>query len=114
MLGNHDQPVKCVEHNPANGLVVSGGWDATVRLWEPRAPLGPGRAVGTLPLPGKVFSMSASGTRLVVATSGRRIQVFDLRALRPGAAPFQQRESPLKFQARAFAAAELRGRCTLP
>ncbi len=100
MLGSHEMPVKCVEHNTANGLVVSGGWDATVRLWEPRAPDGPGRAVGTLPLPGKVYSMCTSGTRLVVATSGRRIQVYDLRSLRPGAAPYQQRESPLKFQAR--------------
>ena len=93
-----------MEHNPANGLVVSGGWDATVRLWEPRAPLGPGRAVGTLPLPGKVFSMATSGTRLVVATSGRRIHVYDLRSLRAGAAPAQQRESPLKYQARRDAA----------
>ncbi len=92
--------VKCVEHNVATGLVVSGGWDATLRLWEPRAPDGTGRAVGTLPLPGKVFSMSTSGTRLVVATSERRMQVYDLRALRAGAVPQQQRESPLKFQAR--------------
>ena len=100
MLGSHDSAVRCVEHNPATGLVVSAGWDATLRLWEPRAPDGPGRSVGTLPLPGKAFSTSTSGTRLVVATAARRIQVYDLRALRPGAAPLQQRESPLKFQAR--------------
>jgi len=100
VVGKHEQPVKCVEHNTANGLVLSGSWDASLRLWDIRAPEGPGRAVGTLPLPGKVYSMATSDTRLVVATAGRRIQVYDLRSLRAAAPPLQQRESPLKFQAR--------------
>ena len=98
VLGKHDEAVKCVAHNTSNGLVVSGSWDATVRLWDVRAPEGSGRSVGTLALPGKVFSMSCSDTRLVVATAGRRVQVYDLRSLHAGAAPEQERESLLKFQ----------------
>lgn len=100
VVGKHDEPVRCVEHNPANGLIVSGSWDASVRLWDMRAAEGQGRAVGTLPLPGKVFSMACSNHKLVVATSGRRLQVYDLRSLRTSAPPLQQRESPLKHQTR--------------
>ena len=100
VVGKHEEAVRCVEHNPANGLIVSGSWDATVRLWDLRAAEGHGRAVGTLPLPGKVFSMSCSSHRLVVATAGRRVQVYDLRALQTAAPPLQQRESPLKHQTR--------------
>lgn len=92
--------MKCVEHNTRTGLVVSGGWDCTVRLWDVRAPEGAGRAAGVLALPDKVFSMATSDTRLVVATAGRRVQVYDLRSLRSEAAPEQERESLLKYQAR--------------
>jgi hypothetical protein len=30
-------------------------------------------------LPGKAYTMSSSGTKLVVGTSGRQVLVFDLR-----------------------------------
>ena len=32
-----------------------------------------------LTLPGRVFSMAQSGSRLVVATSGRHVLIYDLR-----------------------------------
>jgi hypothetical protein len=51
---------------------------SSLRLWDPR--LGPGAApVAQVALPGKVYSMSGCGTRLVVATSGRHVDIFDLR-----------------------------------
>lgn len=38
---------------PPAGLLVSGSWDQSLRLWDPRAP--PYQAcVATVPLPGKV------------------------------------------------------------
>ena len=36
-----------------------------------------------LTLPGRVFSMAQSGSRLVVATSGRQVLIYDLRACAP-------------------------------
>ncbi len=49
-----------------------------MRLWDPRA--APGQAcVGAVPLPGKVYAMSAGQERLVVGTSGRQVLVFDIR-----------------------------------
>ena len=122
MLGSHDLPVKCVEHNTATGLVVSGGWDSTLRLWDARSPDGPGRCVGQLQLPGRVYAMATSNKRLVVATADKRIQIYDLRSLRAGAAPLQQRESPLKYQirtlrcmpdGRGYAASSVEGRVAL-
>lgn len=35
--------------------------------------------VGYIVLPGKAFSMTQAGTRLVVATSARRVQIYDIR-----------------------------------
>ena len=66
----------------ASGLIVSGSYDQTVRLWDPRA--GPGRAVmcfkheapveSVLPLP--------SGM-MVLAAAGSTISVLDLIGARP-------------------------------
>lgn len=35
--------------------------------------------VAMLTLPGRVYSMAQSGSRLVVATSGRKVLIYDLR-----------------------------------
>ncbi|KAL4419466.1 hypothetical protein ABPG77_008268 [Micractinium sp. CCAP 211/92] len=99
-LGTHDAPVKCVEWLPSRGLLVTGSWDSTLRLWDPRLAPGPaGQQVARVQLPGKVYSMSASDTRLVVGMSGRHVDVYDLRTLEAGQ-PEQRRESSLKFQTR--------------
>ena len=51
---------------------------SSLRLWDPRQGAGAAPAA-TVALPGKVYSMSASDSRLVVAMSGRHVDVFDLR-----------------------------------
>lgn len=51
---------------------------SSLRLWDPRA--APGAAqVARVALPGKAYSMSASGERLVVGCSGRHVDIYDLR-----------------------------------
>lgn len=51
---------------------------STLRLWDPRA--APGQCqVARVQLPGKVYSMSASDSRLVVGMAGRGVDIFDLR-----------------------------------
>nr|XP_024386583.1 mitotic checkpoint protein BUB3.1-like isoform X4 [Physcomitrium patens] len=92
-LGTHDAPVRCVEYSHATGHVVTGSWDKTVRCWDPRG----GTGVGTYPQPERVYSMSLVGHRLVVATAGRHITVYDLRLMQR---PEQTRESSLKYQTR--------------
>jgi WD40 repeat protein len=53
-VGSHDAPVRCVEYAPDVNAVVSGSWDSTVRLWDPRGPT----AAGTFNQPDKVSTSS--------------------------------------------------------
>lgn len=111
VLGKHTKGIRCAEFARDLGVVFSGGWDKVVHAWDPRAPSG--TPVGTMPLPGKCFSMSLGGGgngRLVVGTSERRIVCFDPRAMKAydaadpagsATAPLFDRPSALDYQTRA-------------
>jgi len=93
-LGEHEGTVRCLEYSQYRELLFSGGWDSKVNAWDPRSS---GDRVAGLTLPGKVFSMSVTDSRLVVATADRRVVSYDLRMLD---APEFDRESSLKYQTR--------------
>ncbi|KAF5177567.1 Mitotic checkpoint protein bub3 [Thalictrum thalictroides] len=98
ILGKHDAPVRCVEYSYASGQVISGSWDKTVKCWDPRGTSGKEHTlVGTYLQPERVYSLSLVGNRLVVATAGRYVNVYDLRNM---SKPEQWRESSLKYQTR--------------
>ncbi|GAB4822734.1 hypothetical protein N2152v2_009780 [Parachlorella kessleri] len=98
IVGFHTAPVRCTEWLPGRGLLVTGSWDGTLRLWDPRQPGGQG-LLAKIQLQGKVYTMSASDSRLVVGSSGRHVDIFDIRRLESGQAE-QRRESSLKYQTR--------------
>lgn len=80
------------------GQVISGSWDKTIKCWDPRGASGQERTlVGTYAQPERVYSMSLVGHRVVVATAGRHVNVYDLRNM---SQPEQRRESSLKYQTR--------------
>jgi cell cycle arrest protein BUB3 len=80
------------------GQVITGSWDKTVKCWDPRGVSGPERTlVGTYSQPERVYSMSLVGNRLVVATAGRHVNIYDLRNM---SQPEQKRDSSLKYQTR--------------
>lgn len=56
----------------------TGSWDSSARLWDPRAPPGQNCAC-IIGLPGKVFTMAQSQSRLVIGTSGRHVMIYDIR-----------------------------------
>ena len=94
VLGHHLDAVRCVEYCPELGLVVTGSWDKTIKLWDPRQKHG----VGMYDQNGeKVYTMSLCGDRLVVGTSNRRVLVWDLKNMQFAE---QRRASSLKYQTR--------------
>lgn len=52
-VGSHDEAIRCVEFAPDVNVIISGSWDSTVRLWDPRGP----SAAGTFNQPDKVTSI---------------------------------------------------------
>ena len=95
-LGSHNDNAGCSAVVEAgNGMVVSAGWDSTVRCWDVRS-----NTSTVLDLPGKAFSMDARENTVVVATSGRRLCIYDCRQMGQPISLVQDRESSLKYQTR--------------
>lgn len=117
IIGTHENAVRCIEFSSETNAIITGSWDSTIKLWDPRAV----RCMGTYAQPDKVivdlgkcvrvptilyyysvlvsfqvFTMSLCGERLVVGTAGRRVYIWDLRNM----GYVQKRESSLKFQTR--------------
>jgi WD40 repeat protein len=97
---------RCVEWLPERGLVAVAGWDASLRLFDPRA----GQVVARVPLPGKALAAcvppggGGSGSdRVAVATTGRHLWTYDARSLCDGAPPLERAQTTLKGQVRALA-----------
>ncbi|KAI0463398.1 hypothetical protein LJB42_003425 [Komagataella kurtzmanii] len=118
-LGTHEAPVKAlrfVEVGPTSTpVVVSGGWDKTLRYWDPRS----AQPMATVALPERVYAMDTSQKLLVVATAERHIGVIDLNQPQQ---LFKQTMSPLKWQTRTvacypqgngYAIGSIEGRCCL-
>jgi len=94
VLGSHEKPIKCIEFSNTTGLVISGSWDCSVALWDPRT----SKSAGSVSQAGcKVYSMDIVENRIVVATSGRSVFIYDIRNL---GTPEQVRESSLMNQTR--------------
>lgn len=71
----------------------TGSWDTNIGTWDPRQYASASKIITS----GKVYSLSLSDTRLVVATADRHIDIFDIRNTNT---PLEKRESPLKHQTR--------------
>ncbi|KAH9462037.1 hypothetical protein MJO29_003282 [Puccinia striiformis f. sp. tritici] len=129
VISTHQDAVKCVHYSSEFDILISGSWDRSVVLQDPKSSSNkqyPNQICSlTLPnLPAKVFCLDASKDKLVVAMGNRRIWIWDLLKLsesvqkvndqfnsNPNLAttetvvpppPLQERESSLKFMTRAI------------
>lgn len=84
--------------NNQAGLVVSGSWDETLKVWDARSHHA---CTSTVALPDRAYTMALSGNRVLVGTAGRHVWIFDLRKMDT---PLQKRISNLKFQTRCLRA----------
>ncbi|XP_040574965.1 mitotic checkpoint protein BUB3 [Lepeophtheirus salmonis] len=96
LIGSHEKAVKCVRYSEEINGLISGSWDSTIKFWDPRNsnPL-----IGTYPQPERVYALSLAGEKLVIATLGRKVWVWDIRNM---SYVQQKRESSLKYQTRAL------------
>jgi cell cycle arrest protein BUB3 len=92
-MGTHDKPIRKIEYCAAVNAILTGGWDAAVKLWDPRTPT----CVGSYLQPDVVLALSVCGDKFVVGTAKRKVCIWDLRNM---AGMFQRRESSLKYQTR--------------
>ncbi|XP_034235520.1 mitotic checkpoint protein BUB3 [Thrips palmi] len=93
VVGTHDSAIRAIEYASEVQGILTGSWDSTVKMWDPRQP----RCVGTYNQPDKVYTMSVCGETFVVGTAGRKVIVWDLRNM---CFIQQRRDSSLKYQTR--------------
>lgn len=94
IIGTHTDAIKCVEMSTKVNGILTGSWDKTIKLWDTREKV----CVGTYEQNnGKVYSMDVVDEKVVVATSDRKVLVWDLRNMKQYV---MRRESSLKYQTR--------------
>jgi len=93
VLGTHSEAVCCIEWNPSQSMLFTGSWDATVCAWDPRS----NYKINQISTDEKVYSLSVADNRVVIATAGRHVLIYDIRNLSQCE---QKRESSLRHQSR--------------
>ncbi|PFH60844.1 hypothetical protein XA68_10251 [Ophiocordyceps unilateralis] len=106
LLSQHKAPVRCVAYSSAHQILVSASWDCTLHIHNLKDPTSEAIKVA---LPGKPHALAVSPSKVVVAMTGRIINIYDLDATaalfttdsKDDLKPWQQRESSLRFLTRA-------------
>ncbi|KAF8191433.1 WD40-repeat-containing domain protein [Mycena galopus ATCC 62051] len=96
-VGSHTDAVSGMVYSNQSNALVSGSWDCTLRLWDPRAAT-PQQALTTTPE--RVYCLDMTNHNIVVAMASRLFNIYDIRNM---ATPAQQRESSLKYMTRSLA-----------
>ena len=94
LIGTHKGTIRHVHYTIDHHLLCTGGWDSTVQFYDTRKR---DAVVSSNKCNGKVFGMDVKSHIVVVATSERNVDVYDLRQSKQ---PMETKESPLKYQTR--------------
>ncbi|VDO71753.1 unnamed protein product [Heligmosomoides polygyrus] len=111
--GSHAGGIRCMEYNAEGGIIVSGGWDATVKLWDARATTvaGPMQSVSSGE---RVYALDVLGNKIVVGTSDRLVR-SDSRGiiLRLDCFQYQTRNTAFFPSGDAFVVSSIEGRVAI-
>lgn len=117
-IGQHDAPIKeCFFVDDLN-MVISAGWDKTIRFWDLRQPT----PAATLQLPERVYSMDIKFPLMVVGCAERHVLVYNLQQIQQSQQPYKQGQTALKMQTRTvsvchdkqcYAVGSIEGRCSI-
>lgn len=94
VIGQHDEPIRCVEYHSGTSLAFTGSWDKTVKAWDVRSQ----QLASVFPARSKVFCMDVAAEKVLVGLANKSILVFDVRNMRN---PLLTKDSGLKYQLRA-------------
>ncbi|KAF1993386.1 WD40 repeat-like protein [Amniculicola lignicola CBS 123094] len=108
VMSQHAKGARSVVASAHHNVLVSGSWDLTLHLHRLDDTSG---SHTTVSVPAKVFCMSVSPTKVVVAMSNRANNIYELSDLAAAAdkggnvevEPYQRRESSMKYMTRAVA-----------
>ena len=93
VVGSHTEALSCIEWSYSQSILFTGFWDTSVCAWDPRS----NYKIHQISTENKVYSLSVSENRLVVATAGRHVHIYDIRNMSQCE---QKRESSLRHQSR--------------
>ncbi|PWN51962.1 WD40 repeat-like protein [Violaceomyces palustris] len=108
IIGKHNQAVSRLRFSPATGLLLTGSWDRTIKIWDPFNVESGQALLKTLEMPDKVLAMdlsppfpsapmdarsvsaSANGAtvepdrtpRAVIAMTGRTVHIYELNRIK--------------------------------
>jgi cell cycle arrest protein BUB3 len=114
VLSKHNAGARNVVYSRDFNLLITGSWDSTLHVHDLSKP---DSVPAIIELPSKVFSMSLSSSKLVVAMASRAVFIYELRTLADvfknsnaaaephivAVEPWQKRESSMKYMTRAVA-----------
>lgn len=96
VIGQHDMPISAIHWIEELKMVVTAGWDRTVRFWNGTSPT----PVLTLQLPERCYSMDVKYPLLVCACAEKHIVVYNLQTIQHNTNPFKTIQSALRLQSR--------------
>ncbi|XP_053992224.1 uncharacterized protein LOC128883657 isoform X4 [Hylaeus volcanicus] len=98
VLGKHEKAVATLGYFAEQGLVFSGSWDKTTKVWDWRNQ----KLVHTIPMNGKVFSLAIcnSNAKLVLCDSEKTVTIYDIRNLSKPESVRSSAQPVLKYQLR--------------
>lgn len=95
VLGRHEAPIRCCEWAANSNSLVTGSWDKTIKLWDPRSASAESLTVN---LPERVFAMDVCDNTILVGLADGSLNAYDVRSVDVG--PFLARPATIGHQIR--------------